>query len=78
MTESARETTNRHAFDEIMARYADHSILTERQAIAELEVRQIRGGFDGDGFTGYDYREQIWRRARFVDGIAHSKEGTGS
>jgi hypothetical protein len=68
---------NARAFGEIMARVA-YKMTARPLATIELETLQIRGGFVGENFTGYDYRDQTWRRARFdLDGIAHTKEGTG-
>ena len=47
-----------NAFD-ILASYAN-GLIRKEEAEKDLDRQDIRGGFDNEGFTGYDYRKQEW------------------
>ena len=40
--------------------WALDGLLTIKEATERLEAHQVRGGFTGLHFTGYDYRAQQW------------------
>ena len=35
-------------------------LLTQAEAHSQLDVLQVRGGFNGLAYTGYDYKAQQW------------------
>lgn len=35
-------------------------LITLAEATASLDRMQVRGGFDGIDYTGFDYRDQCW------------------
>jgi hypothetical protein len=35
-------------------------LLTDDETQQLLDEQQVRGGFDGPAYTGYDYRHQEW------------------
>ena len=51
---------------EILTQYA-HGLIRRDEAERELDRQEVRGGFDSDGFCGYDYRKQEWIVVSFRD-----------
>ena len=37
-----------------------HGLISHVEATRALETLEIRGAFDKEGYTGYDYRQQRW------------------
>lgn len=74
-----RRPTNPQTDPVSYRRYVHHLIKTaltsldpwiRNQAKSDLTQLNIHGGFNADGFTGYDYENQMW--------ITHDRSGDGA